>query len=141
VRFLFDASVPACLVQAMEIVEKGAPHPHDIIPHGTWFPEGTRDPEWLRALTGEPNLILVTADVEISRARKPERIAWEQSGITAFFLGGQFAGAQRWKQLHRLAYWWPGITRTARSAPSGSGWLTHPSKADPEQLYPSSRRS
>lgn len=125
----------------MAVVVEAEGLAYSLHPHCDLFPEGTLDPEWLHSLGRDRDWIVVSGDIAISHKRTPERLVWEQTGLTAFFLGRGFTQKNRWKQLEQLAQWWPGVIRVAKECEEGSGWRMRLKADDPEPLYyPATRR-
>jgi hypothetical protein len=135
VRFFFDANVPPSLVESVAVMVAAERLNYSVTHHNTLFPDGTLDPQWLRRLGTDGDWIIISGDVAISRKRSAERLVWEQTGLTAFFLGRGFTEQSRWNQLEQLAQWWPGIIRVARGCRRGSGWLMQLRCKEPELLY------
>ena len=63
---------------------------HAVIHLGAKLPRNTDDVVWIRALAAERDWIIVSGDLRITR-NKAERLAWRESGLTAFFLKSAWA--------------------------------------------------
>ena len=82
------------------------------------FPAKVEDRVWLESLGNEGNWAILSGDVSITR--KPhERLAWRQSGLTAFFLQRGWMKIRFWDQSWKLVKWWPTIMETAKSFETG----------------------
>jgi hypothetical protein len=65
--------------------------------------------------------VVISADTRIARSPH-EREAWLESELTIFFLRS-FAGLSAWEQAAKLVKWWPEITREAKKAQRGTGFI------------------
>jgi PIN like domain len=99
------------------------------------FDAETRDHDWIKALAGEGDWIIVSGDTRISRG-VAERVAWHESKLTAFFFGEPFPEDGYWKQAAALVAWWPLIQKQARSTPSGHGFLLPKKGKEFRRIYP-----
>ena len=125
-RFFLDNNISHRLAAALIALD-------DRVERGDWtvehlrvrFNQQTEDVTWLEALGREGEWIVISGDIRISRNRA-EKAAWRESGLTAFFFGGQYPGKKIWPQAMHFLRWWPEITREAREhreAPEGSGYV------------------
>jgi hypothetical protein len=120
VKFFIDNCISRVQAQALGIL--GEVQKHDIHHLRDFFPEDTKDVEWIRALGEDGDWVIVSGDPRISRS-KAERAAWHESGLTAFFFADDFGTRGFWKQAEALVHWWPVIVLEASSCAAGSGYL------------------
>jgi hypothetical protein len=92
------------------------------------------DPEWITRLGKEGDWIIISGDPRISRG-KPEKSAWKESGLTAFFFKDGFANMTSYEQAAFLFRRWPDITLKARESPSGAGYFVHLKGEKIEPIY------
>ncbi len=97
------------------------------------FDPSTPDIEWIRALRGQ-DVVLISGDARITR-NPVERAAWQESGLTAFFLDDGWASKKFWVQAAELVRWCPIIIETARSCAPGSGYRLPFKGAEPKLIY------
>lgn len=125
-KFFLDNNISHRLAAALLVLE-------DRVERGDWtvqhlkdrFEPQTEDVAWLEKLGHEEEWIVISGDIRISR-NPAEKAAWRESGLTAFFFGGQYPGKKIWTQVMHFLRWWPEITREAREhreAPEGSGYV------------------
>ena len=120
-RFFLDNCVSTALARALR--ELAAGQPYEVVHLADKFERrDTPDPEWLGVLGREGRWIVVSGDVRITRGRAG-RLAWQESGLTAFFFADGWASKNRWKQAEELMRWWPKVVQQAREAPDGAGFL------------------
>ena len=87
-RFFFDNCISVNLAEAMRLLNQ----PQHEIEHLTnRFSPDALDVDWISVVAADPELILVSGDPAITTSKK-EREIWRPSGLTSFFLGGEFAG-------------------------------------------------
>ena len=97
------------------------------------FPANTPDPVWIRALQPE-GWVIISGDRRISR-NPANRAAWQESGLTAFFLGDGWASRQFWIQAGELIRWFPIMVQTVRDCTPGSGFLLPFRGSVPSPIY------
>jgi len=100
----------------------------------SWRSRDTKDVVWIRALSEEPETVIVSGDPRISRG-KEEKKAWHESGLTAFFFGDNWASRKYWNQAADVVKWWPEMALTADKAVPGSGFLIQLSGKNVKQTY------
>lgn len=125
-RFFVDNCISEHLVGALRELDpnlrKGGQW--DIAHLREKFRAETSDEVWLSELGSEGNWTVVSGDIRITRGA--ERKVWQESGLTAFFFGGEYANRKQWKQVMHFLHWWPEIKREAREhreACPGSGYV------------------
>ena len=110
-RFFFDANFPIGLARAVR--EVSGNHRHEVIPHDLWFPEGTKDPRWIREVASrEPKPFVVGGDGAILK-RPAEAAALKESGLTYFILADRFPSLPIYEQASKFFKAWPGILSEA----------------------------
>lgn len=121
-RFFFDACVPEGLVRALAGVQSDKPDKDELVHHYAVFGrESVADVEWLRALRKKGGDWFIVSSDERIRANPKERLAWQETGLTAFFLS-DFARRDRYAQASALFKAWPEVVRQAREGGGGRGW-------------------
>ncbi|HRN51915.1 MAG TPA: hypothetical protein PK788_00300 [Gemmatimonadaceae bacterium] len=121
-RFFLDACISQRIAHSLALAAEGN---GQTVKHLTdLFEPNTPDVEWIRALKQEGDWIIISADPRITRNRI-EHAAWQESGLTAFFLV-DFSRRKFWDQLHELVSRWPDIVIAAREGAPGSGYLIKP---------------
>ena len=89
-----------------------------VVPLREKFPPSVEDRVWLESLGKERNWVILSGDISITR--KPhEHLAWQQCGLTAFFLQKGWMGIRFWDQSWKLVKWWPTIIETAKRFETG----------------------
>jgi hypothetical protein len=99
------------------------------------FPEGTKDPVWLRELGRQGGWIVLSGDTRISRS-PVEKAAWHESNLTVFFFSEPFPNTNYWAQTAELVAWWPEIARQAKRTPTGHGFMMPKKGKALRQIYP-----
>ena len=120
-KYFFDNCITPALARGMRelCVDRG----HHVDYLRNLFDESTTDVEWLSRLGTEGNWIIISADVRITRRNSPERAAWRESGLTAFFFNQHFPEDGFWNQVQTVVKRWPDIQAQARRTPRGKGFL------------------
>ena len=81
-KFFFDNHLAPRLAHGLnEMVQPE----HQVVHLKDDFPGNTEDVQWMQTLASETDLVIVTADIRISR-NPHEVLAWKQAGHTIFFL-------------------------------------------------------
>jgi len=133
VRFFFDNCVSVKFVQALSILAQI--QGYELVHLTEHFPPDATDEEWLQSLATDRDWVIISGDPRISRGRA-QRIAWQESGLTAFFFADGWASKGFWKQAESLVRWWPQIVLKAREATPGTGYLIPWNGKDFKQIYP-----
>ena len=132
-RFFFDNCVSIKFVQALSILARI--QEYELVHLTERFAPDTKDEEWIRSLADEGQWVIISGDPRISKGQA-QRIAWKESGFTAFFFADGWASKGFWKQAESLVHWWPQIVLRAREAAPGSGYLIPLSGKEFRQIYP-----
>ena len=118
-KFFLDNSLPPRLAKAIDAL---LDEPDKAVHLQHKFRPDIGDVEWITALADEGDWVVLTADVRITR-NAHERRAWQQSGLTAFFLAKGWANQRLWLQAARLIQWFPDIMDQARKVAPGAGFI------------------
>ncbi len=120
-KFFFDGSFPKRLCLAVRVLEHGNPGVEIVFKHDKFAPN-VDDTVWIGALATEGDWVVVTMDPEI--LRKPhERAAWDEAGLTGFFLDGTWGNLRIDETAWRFLRWWPIIKATAGAMQPGSTFV------------------
>lgn len=106
----------------------------EVVHLTTKFAPDTPDIDWISALRQEGDWIIVSGDTRIIRS-PPEREAWHESGLTAFFFDDHWANRRFWAQAEELVRWFPIIIATARTCARGSGFRLPFNGRQPQLIY------
>lgn len=120
-RFFFDNMISGYLAQAVAQIERGSDR-HTVVHLSEKFDRNIPDVEWLTALGGEGNWVIISGDRRISR-NPAERKAWLESGLTSFFLKDGWGNQRIWVYSSRFLHWWPRIVAQAQIAAAGKGFF------------------
>jgi PIN domain-containing protein len=86
VKFFFDNCISSNLTEAMRLL-----NPQHSIEHLTKrFAAEALDIEWIPVVAEDPEVMVISGDPTITKARK-EKEVWRESGLTGFFFGGALA--------------------------------------------------
>ena len=76
----------------------------------------------MQALASETDLVIVTADIRISR-NPHEVLAWKQAGNTIFFLKPGWVNLSFWDQAIKFTKCFPDLIKAAERAERGSAFF------------------
>lgn len=131
-RFFFDNCISPKYVGALRALTNAQDvrlvHLQDL------FPEGTDDVEWIRELSAGRGWVVVSGDTRITRST-PERAAWRESGLTAFFFDDSWQNCRFWVQATEVLRWWPDIVERARDYPTGRGFKLPMRGKEMKEIY------
>jgi hypothetical protein len=85
-----------------------------------FFPN-VEDAVWMNALAKEEDLVIVTADVAISRNPHEVR-AWKEAGHTIFFLKPRWTDLTFWEQANKFTKCFPEIIDCAIGSERGAAF-------------------
>src|SRR5207237_8607638 len=86
------------------------------------FLPNVEDAVWMRALAKEEDLIVITADVAISR--NPYEVqAWKEAGHTVFFLKPGWTDLTFWEQANKFTKCFPEIIQQAMESKRGATFI------------------
>ena len=118
-NFFLDNNLPPRTARALDCLLQ----PADSAVHlKTEFPANTSDVDWMAALARRKDLIIISADVNISRNPHEVR-AWKEAGHTIFFLKSGWIHLPLWEQASKLFHVFPEIIRRAKKAKKGAGFM------------------
>lgn len=92
---------------------------HRVVHLRDKFPPNVEDAVWMKALAGEEDWIVVTADIRISRNPHEVR-AWKEAGHTVFFLKPGWTNIRFWEQANKFTKCFPEIIAQATRADRGA---------------------
>lgn len=114
-RFFVDNNIAPRLAHGFHQFVAGS---HSFIHLRDRFDANTPDVEWMEALAKEPDWVILSGDVAISR--NPHEVeAWKEAGHVIFFLKPGWTNIPFWTQVERLAKCFPEIERRASRAKPG----------------------
>lgn len=118
-KFFFDNNLAAKLAHGLnQMVEPD----HHVFHLRDKFPANAEDVVWMKALAGEEDWVIITADVRISR--NPHEIrAWKEAGHTIFFLKPGWTDLTFWEQANKFTRCFPQIIAEAGRAASGDAFV------------------
>jgi len=132
-NFFLDNCISIRYAKALRILQNG--QDHNIIHLSEKFDRSSiKDVEWITALAIEGGWVIVSGDPRITRG-KPERKAWHESGLTAFFLGDGWSSRNFWAQAVDIVGWWPKIVQTAKESIEGNGYLIPVKSKEFKRIY------
>ncbi|HET7626705.1 MAG TPA: hypothetical protein VFM25_15730 [Verrucomicrobiae bacterium] len=115
-RFFFDNNLAPKLAKSLNVLVEPD---HQVVHLKDRFAANTPDQTWMLALADEPDWVIVSGDVRISK--NPHEIkAWETAGHTTFFLKAGWTNISFWDQAHKFVKCFPEIIETAKRVKSGS---------------------
>lgn len=118
-KFFFDNNLAPKLAHGLsQMVEPE----HRVVHLKDDFPGNAEDVVWMRALAKETDLVIVTADIRISR--NPHEVqAWKQAGHTIFFLKPGWTDLTFWDQANKFTKCFPDLIKEAERAQRGSAFI------------------
>ena len=120
-NFLLDNNLPPALAHALNAL---AEHDeHSVVALRDKFAASTSDIDWIEALAGERNWVVISQD-HFTKREGLEKEAIIKSGLTVFCLKKGWAGLRYWEKAHNLVRWFPEIANQAeRITGGGSFWV------------------
>jgi len=95
---------------------------HQVVHLKNRFAANTPDETWMSQLAGEPDWIIISGDVRISR--NPHEIeAWRNAGHTTFFLKPGWTNYEFWMQAYKFVKSFPDIIDAAQRAKRGTFFI------------------
>jgi len=95
---------------------------HNVLHLKDKFPGNTEDVIWMHELAKETDLVIVTADIHISRNPHEVR-AWQEAGHTVFFLKPGWTDLTFWEQANKFTKCFPALIQEAEHAAAGSAFI------------------
>jgi hypothetical protein len=119
VRFFFDNNISTKLAKSVHVLIEPE---HQVVHLKDRFAANTTDEAWMTALAGEPDWIIVSADLRI-RKNPLEVEAWKAAGHTVFFLKDRWIELDFWTQAWKLVKAFPEIVEQAQRAKPGEAFV------------------
>ena len=115
-KFFFDNNLAIKIAHGLD--QMVSPQ-HRVVHLRDEFLPNVEDAVWMKALAREENLVIVTADVAISR--NPHEVkAWKEAGHTVFFLKPGWTDLKFWEQSNKFTKCFPEIIERAMSSERGA---------------------
>lgn len=118
-RFFVDNNIAPRLARGFNQFVVGE---HEFVHLRDRFAASTPDVEWMRALAGESNWVILSGDVAI-RKNPHEVAAWKEAGHVIFFLKPGWTNIPFWTQVEKLAQRFEQIEQLARRASPGDSFM------------------
>ncbi len=115
-RFFFDNNFSPRLIHFLNDLAQDIDH--ECIHLQDMFEAETPDDEWIPGLAKQRNWIIITLDLRISR-KPAERLALNESGLTAFFFPKKHSKLNIWEQSWRTIKVLQEIIQLAKEYPKG----------------------
>lgn len=114
-RFFLDNNLAPKLAKSLNaLVEPD----HQVVHLKDRFAGNTADETWMSELASEPDWIIISGDIRISK--NPHEVeAWRAAGHTTFFLKPGWTNYSFWIQAYKFVKCFPDIITTAAKAKSG----------------------
>lgn len=118
-KFFFDNNLAPKLAHGLnQMVETE----HHVVHLKDDFPGNVEDVVWMKKLANDPDLVIVTADIRISR--NPHEVqAWKQAGHTIFFLKPGWVNIPFWEQANKFTKCFPALIKEAERAERSSAFI------------------
>ena len=118
-KFFFDNNLAPKLAHGLsQMVE-----PENRVVHlKDMFPGNVEDTVWMRALAKEQDLVIVTADIHISR-NPHEVAAWKEAGHTIFFLKPGWTHLTFWDQAQKFTGCFQRLIEAALRSECGAAFI------------------
>ncbi len=118
-RFFFDNNISTKLSKSVHVLVEPE---HQVVHLKDRFAANTTDEAWMTVLSGEPDWVIVSADLRI-RKNPHEVAAWKAAGHTTFFLKDRWIEMDFWTQAWKLVKCFPDIVVQARRAKPGDAFV------------------
>jgi hypothetical protein len=116
VRFFFDNNLAPKLAKSLNALVEPE---HQVVHLKDRFAANTADETWMSQLAREPDWIIISGDIRISR--NPHEVeAWRNAGHTTFFLKPGWTNYQFWIQAYKFVKCFPDVIAAAQSARRGT---------------------
>lgn len=118
-KFFLDNHLPLRLARALHALseEEG----YSVTHLREKFNEDISDEEYIRQLGREGDWVIVSGDLRIL-SNPHERKAWQESGMTIFFLERAWMHIGLWNMAWKMVKWWPEIISQAARITRGVGF-------------------
>jgi len=131
VKFFLDNNLSPAFARALHALSDR--DGHEVRHLSEKFDRDITDVEWIRALAGEGDWVVVSGDTRIPK-NPAERQAWLEAQLTTFFLGKGWTNLSLWDQAWKLVQWWPRIIDQARNVQPPAAFLVPVKGSRFEQL-------
>lgn len=119
-NFFFDNNISPKLARAIDALEGDGGN--SVTHLRERFAVNASDEDWISSLGQESGWVVVTSDYRITK--NPHEIrAWQESGLTVFFLRKSWLHITLWEQAWQLIKRWPQIVDTAGRESPGSRFI------------------
>lgn len=119
-RFFFDNTLSPHLAHAVRELCKVEADVEDVIHLRDRFPANTKDHDWITALSGSGQWVVISQDGLTKNDL--EREALRRSGLIVFVLDRQWAQHKHWAKAQNLGKWWPTIMDQSRLIRGGASY-------------------
>jgi len=119
VKFFLDNNLSPKIARALHHLREPEHSAHHLQEH---FAANTPDTTWIAALAAEPDWIIISGDLRISRNAHEFR-AWQEAGHPMFFLNPGWRNLVRWEFASKLFHRFPDIIKRAEKANRGDGFV------------------
>jgi hypothetical protein len=116
VRFFFDNNLPPKLAKSLNVLVQPD---HQVVHLKDRFAANTTDETWMSELAKEPNWVIISGDIRISK-NPHEVAAWRAAGHTTFFLKPGWTNCSFWVQAWKFVKCFPDIITATAKAKSGT---------------------
>jgi hypothetical protein len=111
-KFFFDNNISFRFAEMLRALGE------DVLALREQFPQDTKDPDLLKALSGR-DVVFVSAE-KVMRTHAVEAPLLREAGVTALFFGPFWSKLQFWPQAQWLVMHWPKIRGFAEGAARGT---------------------
>lgn len=129
-KVFFDHNLSHTLAEALQAIFR---HEHEIVALRDKFSPTATDTEWITALSQEGHWMIISGDLRITRNRA-ERMIFQNSRLTGFFMAPSLKKARVLKQLERLCALWDNIITLASATAPGALYELPMKTTAPRQL-------
>jgi uncharacterized membrane protein YgcG len=119
VKFFFDNNLAIKIAHGLDQMVRPE---HRVVHLRDEFLPNVEDAVWMKALAKEQDLVIITADVAISR--NPHEVkAWKEAGHTVFFLKPGWTDLTFWEQANKFTKCFPQIISEAMRSKRGAAFI------------------
>jgi PIN domain-containing protein len=119
VRFFLDNNLAPKLAKSLNALIEPE---HQVVHLKDRFAANTPDETWMTQLAREPDWIIISGDIRISK--NPHEVeAWRSAGHTTFFLKPGWTNDQFWIQAYKFVKCFPDIIAAAQRAKRGTFFM------------------
>jgi hypothetical protein len=119
VKFFFDNNLAIKIAHGLDQMVRPE---HRVVHLRDEFLPNVEDAVWMKALAKEQDLVIITADVAISR--NPHEVkAWKEAGHTVFFLKPGWTDLTFWEQANKFTKCFLQIISEAMRSKRGAAFI------------------